>query len=75
MLGNVFEWCEDHMLGGYSGAPTDGSAWLQEGATQRVARGGARNHSARFIRAAYRASYLPDVRLDYLGFRCALAAD
>jgi len=63
------------MLGGYSGAPTDGSAWLKEGATERVARGGAWNHSARFIRAAYRASYLPDVRLDYLGFRCALAAD
>ena len=32
MHGNVFEWCADHWHDNYKGAPTDGTAWLSEGA-------------------------------------------
>jgi len=30
MHGNVWEWCEDVWHGNYNGAPTDGSAWVEE---------------------------------------------
>src|SRR5262249_14598581 len=32
MHGNVFEWVEDHWHESYEGAPSDGSAWLENGA-------------------------------------------
>ena len=31
MSGNVYEWVEDCLHDNYQGAPTDGSAWLDEG--------------------------------------------
>lgn len=47
MYGNVWEWCQDLWHENYSGAPTDGSAWLTGGeATLRVARGGSWGHEA-----------------------------
>lgn len=43
MSGNVFEWCEDHIHYNYTGAPSDGSAWLNLSvpSSNRVLRGGA----------------------------------
>jgi formylglycine-generating enzyme required for sulfatase activity len=41
--GNVWEWCLDHWHNNYQGAPTDGSAWVDETAkadASRVLRGG-----------------------------------
>ncbi len=31
MHGNVWEWCEDNWHDNYDGAPTDGSAWIENG--------------------------------------------
>ena len=55
--GNVFEWVEDCLGGGYKGAPTDGSAWTTT--TQcfsgwREFRGGSWVFPPRFLRAAAR---------------------
>ncbi len=72
MHGNVWEWCQDHWHNNYQGAPTDGSPWEDRSAgADRVIRGGSWLHYARRVRAAYRARYGPDRRLDGLGFRCA----
>ena len=40
MHGNVWEWVEDCWNDGYEGAPSDGSAWLNEDCDRRVLRGG-----------------------------------
>jgi len=41
MSGNVWEWCEDDYHSDYTGAPTDGSAWVDAPrAEQRILRGG-----------------------------------
>ena len=58
MLGNVWEWCEDHWHDSYEGAPIDGSAWVDAEAAgitaDRVIRGGSWLAGARCVRAAFR---------------------
>ncbi len=72
LLGNVWEWCQDHWHKDYQGAPTDGSAWLSgDAGADRVLRGGSWYDDARFVRAAYRNAGLPDDRDDDIGLRCA----
>ncbi|MCP5197405.1 MAG: formylglycine-generating enzyme family protein [Gammaproteobacteria bacterium] len=72
LLGNVWEWCQDHWHDDYEGAPTDGSAWEDSDAgANRVLRGGSWINHARSVRAAYRDRLRPDNRDDRLGFRCA----
>jgi formylglycine-generating enzyme required for sulfatase activity len=73
MLGNVWEWCADHWHDDYRGAPTDGSAWMDDdgdAAAYRVLRGGSWIDDARFVRAACRLGYHPALRLVVVGFRC-----
>ncbi|MCB1826455.1 MAG: formylglycine-generating enzyme family protein [Candidatus Competibacteraceae bacterium] len=71
MLGNVWEWCQDHWHGDYQGAPDDDSAWLSSDTSAlRVLRGGSWSYLARGVRAASRSRVLPVYRFDYLGFRC-----
>ena len=71
--GNVWEWVGDCWHGSYSGAPTDGSAWLEtEGsACVSVLRGGSWISRPGFVRSAVRfrdtAGYIP---VD-IGFRLA----
>lgn len=54
MHGNVWEWCEDVWHSNYSGAPNDGSAWIDCTSPYRVLRGGSwfNNHVA--ARSVYR---------------------
>jgi formylglycine-generating enzyme required for sulfatase activity len=69
MSGNVWEWVEDWYHDSYSGAPTDGSAWLSPAGSLRVARGGSWHDPARVVRVAYRSRSGPSGRFDHLGFR------
>ena len=73
--GNVWEWCEDDWHDNYKGAPTDGSAWIDQplrGAF-RVTRGGSWIRTARYCRVAGRVIAAPINRVYSLGFRLVLA--
>ncbi|HCB15199.1 MAG TPA: Sulphatase-modifying factor protein, partial [Gammaproteobacteria bacterium] len=71
MLGNVWEWCQDHWHDHYESAPDDGSAWLSSDAgAARVLRGGSWSNGARHVRAAYRPHDRPADRSVNCGFRC-----
>jgi formylglycine-generating enzyme required for sulfatase activity len=59
MAGNVFEWVQDEYHSDYTGAPTDGSAWVADGNGNRVIRGGAFESAARSCRSANRSQLNP----------------
>lgn len=72
MHGNVWEWVQDVHHSDYSGAPTDGSAWMTGGAQAfRVARGGSWFSSAENQRSASRELDTADQRNVGIGFRVA----
>ena len=69
MMGNVWEWTQDCWNPGYSGAPTDGSAWTGGDCSLRVLRGGSWVNSPQHLRSAIRIRSTTAVR-DYVsGFR------
>jgi formylglycine-generating enzyme required for sulfatase activity/tRNA A-37 threonylcarbamoyl transferase component Bud32 len=72
MLGNVWEWCEDHYGSYPPTAATDPIGREQE---TRVARGGSWGDSAAKVRAANRLAVRPDMRTLYLGMRLVVAVD
>lgn len=70
MHGNIFEWVYDDFHVNYEGVPTDGRAWIDEPRYDiRVVRGGSWGSDAQYCRSAYRGSFLPDSRNDFVGFR------
>lgn len=70
MHGLVREWCLDCWHPSYSGAPTDGSAWLNaDNGDQRVVRGGSWNSSPNACRSAYRNKLSATTVLYDVGFR------
>ena len=69
MSGNVYEWCEDWFHDDYTGAPSDGSAWVSPSATARVVRGGSWYYGAQDCRSANRYYEDPSGRYDIIGFR------
>jgi formylglycine-generating enzyme required for sulfatase activity len=72
MAGNVREWTEDCYHDTYSGAPPDGSAWIEGGnCYHRVVRGGSFLLAPAFLRSASRYWFTSDYRLRYIGFRVA----
>ena len=72
MLGNVWEWTEDCVNNNYEGAPTDGSAWIEDGdCKNRMVRGGSWNNTPVNLRSANRIGTSPGFRDNLLGFRVA----
>ncbi len=70
MSGNLLEWCEDDWHGSYTGAPSNGSAWIDAPrGSGRVSRGGSCYYFAQNCRSASRDFFWPDGRYDGVGFR------
>lgn len=70
MQGNVWEWVQDCWHSDYTGAPTDGSAWLEGGdCNKRVNRGGGWGNHPRTLRSAKRDADLATGYGDAFGFR------
>ena len=72
MSGNVWEWVEDCGHPDYTGAPSDGSAWLKPGDCRlRMLRGGSWDDAVASVRSAIRYWEFADTRRDVIGFRVA----
>ena len=71
MHGNVWEWVEDCLNNSYTGAPSDGSPWLQGDCARRVVRGGSWFSFPSFLRAANRGRGTSGNRYIGYGFRVA----
>jgi len=79
MSGNVWEWMLDEYIDTYNGAPSDGhqpvgliptcSTRCDNGAADRVNRGGSWRYVASTLHVAYRISSPPDLRDGLLGLR------
>jgi formylglycine-generating enzyme required for sulfatase activity len=69
MHGNLWEWCQDKWHDNYSGAPIDGSAWLEGGNSNYVLRGGSWLNYPRNCRSANRYNLSRDDRNRSIGFR------
>jgi formylglycine-generating enzyme required for sulfatase activity len=71
MHGNVWEWCLDTWHENYEGAPTDGSAWIEDGNsnTWRLLRGGSWSLIPRYCRSASRIRNFAAFRLNFYGLR------
>ncbi len=75
MHGNVYEWCEDVYHSNYSGAPTDGSAWLRgRDSWRRAMRGGSWRFDSKSVRSALRSMGARGDRNYYYGFRVVVSA-
>jgi len=75
MHGNVWEWCQDHWHSSYKGAPTDGSAWIEGGSSERrILRGGSWGDDPWLCRSAFRDDLGPGFDDSYLGFRVVCSA-
>jgi formylglycine-generating enzyme required for sulfatase activity len=70
MHGNVWEWCEDDWHSDYQGAPTDGSAWIdnENDNHYHMLRGGSWDYNPVYCRSAFRNNYYYDDN-DNVGFR------
>ncbi len=72
MAGNVWQWVEDTYHTSYSGAPADGSAWVDGGwPGMRVSRGGAFTSPPEHMRSETRNGNPSSYRSEAYGFRIA----
>jgi len=72
VLGNAAEWCWD-WAGTYPSTPTTDPLGAA-GASGRAVRGGSMGSAASYSRAAYRGTYSPGDRFNFIGFRLAKSA-
>ena len=72
MHGNVWEWVEDCWNESYTGAPSNGGAWLRGNCERRVMRSGSWDNAPGSLRSASRGRIATDFRGVYVGFRVAL---
>ena len=73
MSGNVIEWVADEWHENYTGAPGDGSAWIESSETTvRVIRGGSYRYvsDTGILTTTGRSHYSSDLGEPDLGFRC-----
>jgi len=74
--GNVWEWAADCWNASYYGAPSDGSAWTNNGSCEyRIVRGGSYYCFPRHVRSANRWAQKTNYRGMYVGFRLARDAE
>jgi iron(II)-dependent oxidoreductase len=72
LAGNVREWVEDDWHGAYTGAPANGSAWIDNPrGSARVVRCGSLSSDDHHLRASFRYFDDPSVQHYGLGLRCA----
>lgn len=71
MIGNAWQWLADCWHDRYTGAPADGSAWVEEHCDRRVMRGGSWDNDPAWLRVADRTSFGVNERMDGVGFRLA----
>jgi len=71
MHGNVWEWVQDCWDASYTGAPSDGSAWMAGDCGRAVLRGGSWDDLGQFLRSAGRSWDARVTRPNYFGFRPA----
>jgi formylglycine-generating enzyme required for sulfatase activity len=69
--GGSYDWVEDCWHDNYQGAPTDGSAWIEDDCSGHVLRGGAASRSPQTRRSAARMWFGSPNRLVYMGVRVA----
>lgn len=69
MIGNLSEWVQDCRHDDYTGAPADGSAWVDGDCGQRLVRGGTFVYGPPGLRVANRVWNEPWYRVWYQGFR------
>ncbi len=70
--GNVMEWTADCWHDSYTRAPTDGSAWINQGCENHVIRGGSWSSSKSEFRSSHRFIAKANFTDARLGFRIAL---
>lgn len=71
MHGNVYEWVADCWHDHYNGAPSDGSAWMEDKCKLVQIRGNDWGEAPIFSRSGNRNNAYPDTRGDWIGFRVA----
>jgi formylglycine-generating enzyme required for sulfatase activity len=70
MLGNVWEWCSDGKRDYTEDEAIDPMGSISTNSI-RVVRGGGWDYPMQIVRAALRRGYIPSLRFNNLGFRCA----
>jgi formylglycine-generating enzyme required for sulfatase activity len=71
--GNAYDWIEDCYHYSYTGAPSDGSAWISGDCTYRALRGGSWFNDPTDLRAANIGGNAPAIQDSDHGFRVARA--